>query len=90
EFMARGGNIAWGIVPTLELDAIASETSEGLAERWKRQALELAGSDVSLSKVLEHSIFTPSCGCGSLPEDMSLKVLDLLRESGKILAQMRE
>jgi len=88
DFIATGGNIAWGIVPTLDLDAIASETAEGLARRWKEQALELAGGQLSLREVLEHSIFTPSCGCGSLREDTAVRVLELLKGSRKILADM--
>lgn len=88
DFMARGGNIAWGIVPTSDLEVISTETPTGICERWKAQALELAKSDMTLAEILAHSIFTPSCGCGSLSEEKTEKVLYLLKESGRVLAGM--
>ena len=78
EFMRQGGNVAWGIVPTLDLDALATETVQSLATRWTDQVREFASGDMTLEQVLRHSIFTPSCGCASLPEDAAVRVLQLL------------
>lgn len=79
QFMAQGGNIAWGVVPTADLDAIQAETPEGLARRWTGQIRELAAGEMEIEEVIAHSFFTPSCGCGSLPEDYAARVLDLLK-----------
>ncbi len=87
EFMAQGGNIAWGVVPTSDLDAIQAETPEGLAGRWTGQIRELAAGEMELEEVIAHSLFTPSCGCGSLPEDYAARVLDLLKGFCRIIQQ---
>ncbi len=79
QFMAEGGNIAWGIVPTTDLDAIRAETPESLAGRWAGQIRELAAGEMEIEEVIAHSLFTPSCGCGSLPEECASRVLDLLK-----------
>jgi len=80
DFIARGGNMGWGVVPTLDSEAIKIETPETLAERWIAQAKELVQKDLGLGKLLAHSLFTPGCGCGSLTEDLTARVLDLLKE----------
>ncbi|MEN6438386.1 MAG: hypothetical protein ABFD97_07370 [Syntrophobacter sp.] len=78
DFLARGGNLAWGIVPTLDQDALAVETVESLALTWSAQVAELASGDMPAGKIVSQSLLTPSCGCGSLPEASAEKVLDLL------------
>ena len=87
QFMAEGGNIAWGIVPTSDLDAIQAQTPEGLAGRWTDRIRELAAGKMKIEEVIAHSLFTPSCGCGSLPEDYAARVLDLLRSFSRIIRQ---
>ncbi len=77
--------MAWGVVPTLDLDAIRAENAESLAQRWKKQVLDLAAGEMPLEEVLLHSIFTPSCGCGSLPEEDTAKVLQLLEGFCRII-----
>ncbi len=78
EFLAGGGNIAWGIVPTLDQEAISTQTPESLAGMWKEQVSRLASDEMPVEKILSQSIFTPSCGCGSLPESTTERVLALL------------
>jgi hypothetical protein len=85
DFMRNGGNMAWGVVPTHEPGIIRSESHESLARRWKKQALDLAAGEMSMEEILVHSIFTPSCGCGSLPEDDAAKVLQLLEGFCKLV-----
>lgn len=77
DFMNRGGNIAWGVVPTSDPDAIGAETSESLAARWTSQVGGLAAG--KMREVTAHSLFTPSCGCGSLSEENTARVFELLR-----------
>ncbi len=78
EFLARGGNIAWGIVPTLDVEAIAAQTPESLAALWKEQVNQLAADGMPVETIISQSILTPSCGCGSLTESMAERVLELL------------
>lgn len=79
DFISKGGNMAWGVVPTLDAEAIQAETAESLAGRWIAQAEELVQNDVGLEKILAHSLFTPGCGCGSLTEECSARVFELLK-----------
>ena len=85
QFVAGGGNIAWGIVPTIDLDTIRSETPESLADKWTGQVRTLAAGGMEMEEVIAHSLFTPSCGFGSLPEDCAALVLDLLRGFCRII-----
>ncbi|MGA2401916.1 MAG: hypothetical protein ABSG91_09435 [Syntrophobacteraceae bacterium] len=89
DFIAAGGNMAWGIVPTSDLDAIRAETPESLAGRWTSQVRELAAGEIAYEQILAQSLFTPSCGCGSLPEDYAARVLDLLKGFCRIMRQQR-
>jgi len=89
DFTARGGNIAWGIVPTSDPEVIRTETPESLAERWTSQMRELAAGEIAIEQIIAHSLFTPSCGCGSLPEDSTARVLDLLQGFSRIIRQER-
>jgi methionine synthase II (cobalamin-independent) len=85
QFMAGGGNIAWGVVPTKDRDTIRAETPESLADRWTGQVSEFAAGDVTIEEVIAHSLFTPSCGCGSLPEECAELVLNLLKGFCRII-----
>ncbi|SPF34390.1 conserved hypothetical protein [Syntrophobacter sp. SbD1] len=87
KFIADGGNIAWGIVPTTELDVIGAQTPESLARRWTAQVRELASDEMDIEQVIAHSLFTPSCGCGSLPEESAARVLALLKGFCRIVRQ---
>lgn len=86
-FIRTGGNIAWGLVPTNDPNLISRETSESLVSRWFGCVRELESPEVTVDRILNQSLFTPSCGCGSLSERMAERVLELTRE---VSAAMRE
>ncbi|MEM5789400.1 MAG: hypothetical protein AAGU11_18975, partial [Syntrophobacteraceae bacterium] len=85
EFLSRGGNLAWGIVPTTEISAIQAETAESLAAKFRAQVDELASTDLPAERIISQSLLTPSCGCGSLPEPMAERVLDMVSELSRIV-----
>ncbi len=85
KFIAEGGTIAWGMVPTSDPSVIEKETAEALAERWLREIQAVLSPDLSLKTLLEHSLFTPSCGCGSLSEPLAERVLIMTQELGDIM-----
>ncbi len=87
DFIARGGNMAWGVVPTSDMEVINAQTPESLAGRWTSQMRELAAGEMALEQILAHSLFTPSCGCGCLPENSAARVLDLLQGFNRIIRQ---
>lgn len=78
-FLASGGLIAWGIVPTSV--AIREQTVSSLAERFKGLADNLAAkANLDRRMILEQSLITPSCGTGSLGEADAEAVFDMLRK----------
>jgi len=79
-FMARGGLLAWGIVPTGDVDAIEKETTDSLYKRWMESVEKLGAMGLSHDALVEQSLITPSCGTGSLSLDHAEKVIRMNRE----------
>lgn len=77
EFLNRGGIIAWGIVPTSE--KVLAESAAGLIFRLEGLIAKVAHIGSSID-VKEFSLITPSCGTGSLPQDLSERIFKLLSE----------
>ena len=79
-FIARGGIIAWGLVPTGSAEALAAATTDALVARWKDQCRALAALGIDPDRLQAQSLISPSCGVGSLSRTQALKVLELTRE----------
>ncbi len=77
EFVRSGKTVAWGIVPTMNPSDIRKESVDSLTGKWFAEINKMLDSKLDISEVLEHSIITPSCGCGSLTEELAEKVLEL-------------
>jgi methionine synthase II (cobalamin-independent) len=84
-YLHRGGLVAWGIVPTMEVDCINAESPDSLLSRWRSQVEELAGNDLALETIFRQAIITPSCGCGTLTEALAERVVSLTHEVSKRL-----
>jgi len=70
-YLARGGALAWGIVPTSTL--IREQTVESLALRLEGMMEHLASKGIEKKLIAEQSLLTPSCGTGSLtPKEAAL------------------
>ena len=76
-FLARGGILAWGIVPTGEIADIEKESVETLYEKWNSQVETLEREGVDRKALMDATLITPSCGTGSLPLPQAEKVLRL-------------
>ena len=85
EFLNRGGVLSWGIVPSLQPDMLEVETLDSLIAKIEGQIarLERIGLDADLIK--RQSLITPSCGAGSLTEDLAERVLRLTFELSQAL-----
>ena len=77
-FFDRNGTLAWGIVPTSE--AVQTETVETLVRRIEDDLVLLVQKGFPKSQLLENCLITPSCGTGSMAEDLADKTLRLTRE----------
>lgn len=76
-FLEDGKIIAWGIVPTGDIEAIQKETADSLVVLWESQARRIEALGFDRSRVLAQSLITPSCGTGSLPLDAADRVIRL-------------
>lgn len=77
-FILRGGIIAWGIVPTNE--RAASETAAGLTFKYEGFLNQMSVLGFSQETLRVASMFTPSCGTGSLSLSLTDAVLRTLHE----------
>jgi len=78
-FLARGGWLAWGLVPTNE--DIQTETPDTLWRRFQAQVSRLS-EDLGrgLQDILNQSLLTPACGMGYLSRERGRGVLASLKE----------
>jgi hypothetical protein len=82
-FLARGGVIAWGIVPTL--DDPYKESVESLLKRLEALWNELFPTRAEREAALRLSMLTPACGTGLLTEDQARHIYRLTAELSRKL-----
>lgn len=78
-FLERGGWIAYGIIPTsIDIDG---ENADSLEKKLRAIHKEIADAGgPSIEKLLEKTIISPSCGCGTLTIAQTEKAYRLLKE----------
>ncbi len=74
-FLARGGVVAWGIVPTSE--QVETETVESLSARLEGFWKELSSRGISAERLRRQCLITPSCGAATLTEALAEKIYRL-------------
>lgn len=79
-YLARGGILAFGIVPTASAELIAAQTTQGLVDKFRSQASQLTDLGIDRETIIEQAFITPSCGTGSLDLDSAKRVLELTRQ----------
>ena len=81
KFFDRGGCLGWGIVPTLNREAAATETIPSLIARFEKGVQILVDRGFDQDMLLRRALITPSCGAGGvLTVPLAERVLDLLFE----------
>ncbi|MGA9755604.1 MAG: hypothetical protein WBV23_10730 [Desulfobaccales bacterium] len=77
DYLARGGWLAWGLVPTNE--DFQPETPDSLWQRFQTQVAQLA-EDVHWDpkQILSQSLLTPACGTGYMSREDARGVLTTL------------
>ena len=82
-FLARGGILAWGIVPTSEFTG--RERIEDLMEKLEEEFSELIRKGVPAGTLRERCLLTSSCGMGLMSLEHAEKAMGLLSElSGRM------
>jgi methionine synthase II (cobalamin-independent) len=77
KFLARGGYLAWGLVPTSP--TAPAETEEALWAKFTAQVEELVHIGLDKVKLLSQSLLTPACGLGYLAPDKAQEALAKLK-----------
>ncbi|MEW6623335.1 MAG: hypothetical protein AB1420_09445 [Bacillota bacterium] len=77
-FIDRGGILAWGIVPTYNLQD--NESADNLKNLMTSQIDYLINKGVSEEKLLRQIIVTPACGAATVGVDQAEKIYHLLFE----------
>lgn len=64
KFLERDGIIGWGMIPT-GAEALKGNLDE-LVEKFEKYINFLSGKNIGRQKIINSSLITPSCGCGTL------------------------
>ena len=76
-FLARGGTIAWGIVPNDE-EALAKESLSSLYDRLGEAMASFTRDGISFKQIISQGLLTPSCGLATLSKEAARQALELL------------
>ena len=87
-FLESGKILAWGMVPTLNVEAIERETLASLLGQLEEKIKQIEALGIDTQKLINQSLITPSCGTGSLSIDLTKKVLNLTREVSQEIRSM--
>ena len=80
-FFDRGGSLGWGILPTLDIEAAATESLSSLMARFDDGVDQLVHKGFDIDLLLRRALITPSCGAGGvLTVPLAERVLHLLRQ----------
>jgi methionine synthase II (cobalamin-independent) len=86
KFIARGGCIAWGIVPN-NTEPVKKETVSSLKDRLEEAMAPFTRNGLPFKEIIKHSLLTPSCSLASLTDDGAEQALKLLTD---LSAEMRK
>jgi len=83
-FLMRGGMLGWGIIPSEE-ECIEKEEVSNLVLAMEKMLKLLEKEGIPGDIVAENSFLSPSCGLGSLSEELAEKALKLTQEMSMIM-----
>jgi hypothetical protein len=79
-FLEAGKILAWGIVPTLNVDDLEKETTSSLVRQLEEKIQQIESLGIDSGTLINQSLITPTCGTGTLSVDLTQKVLKITRE----------
>lgn len=79
-FLQNGGIIAWGMVPTLDKDALEKADLDSLLLKFEEATNYLIKKGMDKNLLIQNSMITPSCGTGSLTVELAEKAMNLTKE----------
>lgn len=87
KFLQNGGKIAWGVVPTLDKDILENIDLKILEIKFNEAVSYLTKKGIDEKLIIENSLITPSCGAGSLTEELAEKAMKLTKQLSDILKE---
>ena len=78
--LEAGGKIAWGVIPTLDKDALEKMDLAKANDVFENAVKYLTKKGINEKIIIENSLVTPSCGAGSLSEKLAEKAMKLTKE----------
>lgn len=78
-FLSNGGTIAWGMIPTLDKDALSAANIDIMFAKFDEAIDYLIKKGIDKELLLNCSIITPSCGAGSLSIELAQKAMNLTK-----------
>ncbi|EKE03794.1 MAG: hypothetical protein ACD_20C00150G0007 [uncultured bacterium] len=87
DFLQRGGYIAWGMVPTLDEDALKAASVETLTDKFEEAKSYLTNKGIDEKLVIDSSLITPTCGAGSLSVELAERAMELTSNLSKSLRE---
>lgn len=76
-YLEKGGIIAWGIIPTLDKDALEASDLNTMISKFDEAIDYLIKKGIDKDLLINNSMITPSCGAGSLNVELAEKAMDL-------------
>lgn len=80
KFLRDGGKLAWGLVPTLDVEALKNITLADLIKYFGQGIKYLTNKGIDEKLIIDNSLITSSCGAGSLSVELAQKAMDLVFE----------
>lgn len=80
KFLQDGGKLAWGLVPTLAVEALKNITLADLIKDFGQGIKYLTNKGIDEKLIIDNSLITSSCGAGSLSVELAQKAMDLVFE----------
>ena len=79
EFLANNGKIAWGVVPTLDKEALEKADINLILDKFQNAVNYLTKKGIDEKLIIDNSIITPSCGAGALSVELAEKAMRLTK-----------
>lgn len=79
-FLQRGGKVVWGVVPTLDKDALDAADLNIIIEKFDEAIDYLVKKGIEKSLIIDNSLVSTSCGAGSLSIEQADKAMNLVQE----------
>ena len=80
KFLASGGKIAWGVVPTFDIALLQTANLDKMLEVFEQAVNYLTKKGIDEKMILDNSLITSSCGTGALSEELAQHAVELTRE----------